>query len=123
MLKPSEKTFTETVDDIGQFSFKYPNLMDELEIDATCAKLLSGNENPSIHANNIAYMMASLKVATEKAPEGWNLEDIYKYGELEAVYNAYASQVFSFRGEDIRTDQSPGSENGQDAGVLVSSEI
>ena len=44
MLKPSEKMFFVTVDDIGQFGFKYPNLMDELEIDAACAKLLTGNE-------------------------------------------------------------------------------
>lgn len=100
LLQPSEKTFSADVENIGSFTFKYPRVMDELAIDAKAADLLDGNKNPSVYANNIAYEMATLSFVTVKAPEGWNLEKIYNYKELDAVYQVYLQRVLQFRGEN-----------------------
>ena len=97
MDKPAEKTFTKTVDGIGSFTFRYTTLLDELAIDGEITTLLGGNPNPSIGASNIATMIGTLKVATVKAPEGFDLKDLYSYDDLKAVYDAYTETVSAFR--------------------------
>jgi len=97
MLKPTEKQFTEAIDGIGDFTFRFTTLLDEIKIDNYASQLLRGNESPTVSAANIAAMMAALKVAAVKAPEGFNLEEIYNYDELKAVYDRYSEKVSSFR--------------------------
>jgi len=108
MKKPTEKNFTEQVADIGEFTFRYTTLLDEVQIDNLARQFLRGNENPSVSAGNIATMIATLKVAVTKAPEGFSLEELYNYDELKAVYDRYSAKVFSFRFN--RGDQDGGAE-------------
>jgi hypothetical protein len=106
--KPTEKEFTKDIKDIGSFTFKYPTLVDELKSDSLAAKLLDGNPNPSLVANNIATMMSALEVAIVEAPEGFGLEELYTYDELKSVYDAYVEQVLAFRGDTADKEEGAG---------------
>ena len=106
-VKPTDKQFTKTVDGIGPFSFKYTNLMDELEIDHLATQLLRGNSNPSLTAGNIATMMATLKIAIVKAPDNFVLDQLYNYDELKRVYDIYYQQVLPFRFDEKDPGTSP----------------
>ena len=97
MLKPSEKEFTKEIEHLGEFTFRYPTLQDEIEADNISARLLGGNSNPSIQAANIAIMTGALKMGIVKAPADFDLDSIYVYEELESVYNVFTEMVSSFR--------------------------
>ena len=116
MLKPAEKQFVQNIDGLGKFVFRYPTLMDEIEADKIAAKLLGDNPNPSIPAANIAAMTGALKMAIVEAPERFDLDEIYSYDELEAVYNAFAEKVSSFRGESVFAKQKRAKEEGSQSG-------
>ena len=99
LLKPTEKEFTKTIENIGTFTFRYPTLRDELKAANATAVLLADNNAPSIAAHNIATMIGALSTAIVQAPAGFDLSEIYVYEELEAVYNAFIEQVLTFRGQ------------------------
>ncbi|MBI9086789.1 MAG: hypothetical protein JEZ11_24545 [Desulfobacterales bacterium] len=103
MIKPTEKQFTKTIDSIGTFIFKYPTLMDDLQADSHSARLLAGNENPSIMASNIATMTGTLATAIVESPDDFNLKEVYSYDELEAVYDIFIKQVMDFRSKSALT--------------------
>lgn len=105
MLKPSEKTFTKEVKNLGKFVFQYPTLQDELAADEITAKLLGENKNPSIGSNNTAVMIGTLKVGIVDSPAEFDLDEIYSYDELKAVYDVYIEQVLSFRNESPLAEQ------------------
>lgn len=127
MLKPTEKQFQETIDGIGTFTFKYPTLKDDIKADGISSKLLAGNENPTVITVNIATMIGTLSTAIVEKPEGFDLDNIYSYEELEAVYNAFVNKVLSFRRKSPFAKQ-PGAENkgagtGEGTAVLVPAEV
>jgi hypothetical protein len=107
LLSPTERTFTGEVENIGTFTFKYPRLTDDLEIDAKSAQLLSENPNPSVYASNVAYQMATLSLVTVKAPKGWDLNNLYSYKELDAVYRVYLQEIQRFRGNNVSERTTP----------------
>ncbi len=113
MLIPATKNFTENVNGIGVFTFKYATLLDDVRIDNRAAELAEGNATPSKYASNIAYMVATLETVTVKPPKGWNLEELYDFQALAAVFEAYMSQVLRFRGEQ-RADPEKSAEEGKD---------
>ncbi len=90
--------------------------MDELKADATASRLLVGNEAPTVMAGNIATMMGALSVAIVKSPDSFDLENIYSYDELQAVYDVYTKQVSAFRGESALSKQSGNQETGTGEG-------
>lgn len=98
MRKPSEKLFSITTEDSGNFIFRYPTMLDELNIDKTASQLLAGNDAPTIAAQNIAQMMATLKVMLKSYPDDFNLDEIYDHNDLLKIYNAYLEKVSQFRG-------------------------
>ncbi len=99
MLKPSEKQFTKTVENIGTFTFRFPTLQDEIRADNIAAGLLGENKQPAIVAANTATMIGALSVAIVDKPKDFNLNEIYSYEELEAVYKAFIDTVYSFRSQ------------------------
>ncbi|MFA5408606.1 MAG: hypothetical protein WC343_07515 [Bacilli bacterium] len=99
LLKPTEKTFTKTVENIGTFVFQYPTLRDEIRASNGAAALLVGNSDPTVLASNIATMISALTVNIVEAPKDFNLAEIYAYEELEAVYTAFIDTVLAFRNQ------------------------
>ena len=124
MLKPTERFFTKEIENLGKFVFKYPTLKDEIAADNIAAMLLGENKNPAVGTNNMAVMIGTLKTGIVEAPEGFDLDEIYSYEELEVVYNAFAEKVSSFRRQSAFSKQKgaedKGTEPGQDPEVLVS---
>ena len=103
--RPPAKTFIETVEGFGAFEFIYPNMLKELEIEKITSRMLAGDPGATVKGGNIAHMMATLEACTLDSPKGFDLNDLYDYEELYAIYMAYFSQVQSFR-----SVKKPGSE-------------
>ena len=103
MIRPTEKKFTADIMGIGEFTFKYTTLLDEIKIDNQLAAFLKGNERPSLSAENIAAMISTLMVAVVKSPEDFDLNEIVNYDELKAVYDAYSEKVNPFRRREGNT--------------------
>ena len=112
MFSPPDKTFSKKIENVGTFVFRYTTLLDEISIDNEISTLLGGNTNPSVGAVNIATMVGTLKIAIVKAPEGFNLENLYCYDDLKEVYDAYTSTVSSFRTRQGNQNESPGGGTG-----------
>lgn len=83
----------------GEFTFKYPSLMDKMRIGTTRAKFLSGlsSDMVDVLTDNIAFMSATLMVVCIKAPKWFNLEDMDDYEVLESVYEGYKKWADTFR--------------------------
>jgi hypothetical protein len=127
MLKPSEKQFTKEIEGIGTFTFKFPTLIDDIQADTIASKLLAGNPNPTLASSNIATMIGTLKAGIVQKPADFDLDIIYSYEELEAVYNAFVNMVLAFRRKSPFAKQ-PGAEDAEPpslegAAVLVSPEV
>jgi hypothetical protein len=123
MLKPSEKTFIESVEGIGPFKFRYPTILDEIAIDAKTSQILAGNDRPSVYATNLAYMIATLSVVVVQAPPGWKLEEIYRVEDAEVVHRGYLQRIKEFRGEDEADSSETGNPGGEELSLLVSPEV
>jgi hypothetical protein len=105
MLKPTDKQFVVEIPKIGQFVFRYPTLKDELDIDTTAATILSDNPKPSIGAQNIAMMAATIEIMATSTPDDYRIDNIFSYEDLEKVYSEYLNMVLQFR-KQPKTDRS-----------------
>lgn len=68
---PSATDFTVTVDGIGAFTFGRRNMRDEMRIGAEFSRLTEGVETPTPYLATVGGWMATLKVLTVSAPDGW----------------------------------------------------
>ena len=84
----------------GEFTVKYPSLMDRMKIGTLRAKYLDGMVGSiDMYTDNIAYMSATLETLLINKPKWFNLEILDDYSILEYVYEEYLNWVNSFRRE------------------------
>lgn len=96
---------------VGTFVFHYPSLMEQIRIGTIKAQLLDGVPVESVDtATNVAaFMMATLRVVLDSAPEWFNLDTVDDLEVLSRVFNEYAQWRESFRkgtGESNHTGDS-----------------
>jgi len=93
----------------GDFSVKYPSLMDKMRIGTARSKLLGGlsSDVVDIITDNIAFMSATLMTICTKSPKWFNLDVLDDYEVLEAVYERYKAWADTFR-----VDNSPSRDAG-----------
>lgn len=86
----------------GSFTAKYFGVAGRLRLGTLRAKLLEGAPQDSIDevTNDIAYMMAYLKIALIKTPSWWNMEELDDISDLTAVYLEVFKFIQFFREKD-----------------------
>jgi hypothetical protein len=86
---------------VGNFIFRYPSLMDRMKIGVMKTSLLNGMSLAGIdnEVDNIAYMMATLTVVMESAPDWFQLDVLEDYDALDRVFEEYAKWRDSFRSQ------------------------
>ena len=99
------KNYTVNVDGIGTFTFR-PTWPMGVKMQVFCEfnRLTQGQDNISEWLSSTCNMLATLKVATISAPEGWDLDEMDALDEdacrkLIAVFDALQEREFFFRGE------------------------
>src|SRR3546814_15237920 len=94
MATPSaSSSFTFNVEGIGPFTFRHRNLRIELSIQAEFSRICEGVETPNAFLQLVGDRVATLRVLTVKAPEGWDLDsmdplDDESYTKLGRVFEA-----------------------------------
>lgn len=83
---------------IGKFKFHHPTVIERMQIGVIKSQLLQGLEGRvDVITDNIAHMTATLEVVTDSSPEWFNVNNIYDYEVLDAVYEEYIKFYNSFR--------------------------
>jgi len=90
----------------GEFTVKYPSLLDRMKIGALRAKYLGDAAgNVDIVTDNIVYMFATLETVAVKKPGWFDLDSMDDYSVLEAVFDQYTNWANTFRvGSEPDTD-------------------
>lgn len=84
---------------VGTFVFRYPSLMEQMQIGVLKTNMLGGLPPNSVDVltDNIAHMTATLSVVMESAPDWFDLNTLEDYEALDRVYEAFAKWRDSFR--------------------------
>ena len=113
---PGSKQFVVDVEGVGVFTFARRNMRTELAIAAEFSRLSEGIATPSAFLETVGGWIATLKILTLKAPEGWDLDELDplddgNYARLMNVHAALRAKEDSFRRspESGREDKRAGS--------------
>lgn len=93
--------FTVDVDGVGTFTFGRRTMRDEIKIQVEYARLIEGVE-PTEWLESVAGWLATLRVLTVLAPDGWDIDDLdpldsATYTKLARVNTELATKERSFR--------------------------
>lgn len=72
----TEQTHSLPIAGIGNFTFRRRVMRDEFKIGAEYSRLTEGVTTPSAWLDMFATAFSTLKVLTDEAPAGWNLDDM-----------------------------------------------
>src|SRR5882724_425224 len=94
---PSSTDFVLTVDDIGTFTFAKRSMRDQFRVQAEHARLTEGVSPVPDDLDLAATAVATLKVFTVAAPDGWDVDsldplDPESYVKLMAVFGAFRAR-------------------------------
>jgi len=113
---------------IGNFSFAQRMMRDEFRIAAEYSRITEGVETPTSWLEIVGGWMATLKVLTVSAPDGWNLDEMdpldqESYDNIRTVHQALRSKEHSFREGKKKGSETKRKGTGEGDGVLVSPEV
>lgn len=116
---PSNTDFQVTVDGLGTFTFGRRRLRDELAIAAEFSRLTEGVDTPTAYLASVAGWIATLKVLTVAAPEGWDIDAMDPleedtYTNLVKVHSALREKEGSFRSGSKQTGETQRQGNSED---------
>ena len=95
-------TFEEHVEGIGSFTFARRTMRAEFRINAEYARLTEGVSPVPDQLHVSADAVATLKILTVKAPDGWNIDDLDpletdSYVKILTVWRALRAREDAFR--------------------------
>lgn len=101
MRKPGSRDFEVNVEGVGRFVFGYRVMVDEAKIQAEYARVVDGT-TPTDWLHILAGWIATLKVLTVEAPEGWDIDEMDplvddEYEKLSKVFDALRAKESFFR--------------------------
>jgi hypothetical protein len=125
---PGSKQFVVDVDGVGVFTFARRNMRTELAIAAEFSRLSEGIASPTAFLETVGGWIATLKVLTLKAPDGWDLDELdplddASYAHLMNVHAALRAKEDSFRRVPGTGLEDKRARSGENDRVLVSPEI
>lgn len=97
----SDTDFTVDVEGVGTFAFGKRSMRDEIKIQVEYARMIEGVQ-PTEWLALVAGWLATLRVMTVQAPDGWDLDamdplDDDTYAVLGKVHGALTDKERSFR--------------------------
>lgn len=103
MRQGTKTDFQVMVENVGSFTFGKRTMKDEIKIQVEYARLIEGVD-PTEWLETVCGWIATLKVLTVNAPDGWDIDsmdplDQDTYGRMASVHAALRDQERSFRSE------------------------
>ena len=98
------ETFALLVEDVGEFTFRRRRLRDGLAIQREYSDIIGACLTPIDGLVATANWVATLRVLTVRAPEGWDLEamnpdDADDVGKMATVFGALRAREEAFRSD------------------------
>ena len=120
-------TFVVAVDDIGTFTFRHRTMRLEMAIQAEYSRLTEAVPTPTLWLDTVSTWLSELKILTERAPEGWDLEAMdpledETYQRLQTVHAKLREKEGSFRGK-VAAGAQDGAAGGAVAAVPVEAAV
>ena len=107
-------TFTKTYrvhgkNKTGTFTFKYPSLVDRMQIGVARAKLIDGASEQSLDrlTSDLSYMIAYIGKLCIKQPQWFNLNVIEEYDVINDLFTEVTNWVTNFR-RNLETSEDAG---------------
>ncbi|HEX7906761.1 MAG TPA: hypothetical protein VF534_01530 [Paraburkholderia sp.] len=127
-ITPGAREFVVDVPDVGVFTFARRNMRSELAISAEFSRLSEGIATPSAFLETVGGWIATLKVLTLIAPDGWVLDELdplddENYARLMKVHGALRAREDSFRQKPKPGSEDQRTGRGADDSVLVPSQV
>ena len=125
---PASTDYPVEVDGVGNFMFARRTMRDELRINAEYLRLTEGVEVAGSDLNIMADWMATLKVLTVSAPEGWDVEKLdplepENFEKMSKVFHKLREKENSFRKGSAKASQAERKADSEGAAVLVSETV
>ena len=124
-------TFTKTYkvhgrNKTGTFTFKYPSLVDRMQIGVSRAKMLDGVSEKSLDrvTSDLTYMIAYIGKLCIKQPKWFNLNTLEEYEIISDLFEEASNWVSTFRqeleaGEDAGYSDTANDEDDMDSDEAV----
>ena len=110
----------------GTFTFKYPSLVDRMQIGVARAKLIDGASEQSLDrvTSDLTYMIAYIGKLCVKQPSWFNLNALEEFDVIQDLFKEVSDWVVSFRqdleaGEDAGHSNSANDEDAMDSDETV----
>lgn len=108
----SATDFDVSVENIGSFTFGRRTMRDEIKIQVEYARMIEG-VTPTEWLALVAGWIATLKVMTVRAPDGWAIDELdplddETYAKLQKVSKALDAKESSFRSKPSKTAEEAG---------------
>lgn len=113
MARISKATdYTVDVDGVGTFTFGRRTMRDEVDVQREYAAILGGVV-PTAWLEIVGNWIATLKVLTVRAPNGWDIDEMdpldnETYEKMKRVYNALSEKELSFRRGNVPPSEGNG---------------
>lgn len=112
-----DKTFQIQIEGVGAFEFRHRRLRDEMRVAAEYSRLTEGVDNPPAWFDQLARMVATVKILTVKGPEGWDVDamdplDGETYATITKVYAALRDKEDFFRSRPGQGGETAGAATG-----------
>lgn len=125
---PADTDFHQEVEGVGHFVFARRTMRDEMRIAAEFSRLTEGVETPTNFLATVAGWIATLKVLTVSAPDGWDLDEMNPldddvFARIGGVNKALRTREGQFRAPKGTAGQNGGQAAGGHDQLLVSSQV
>lgn len=130
MRFPSDTDFSVQIEGVGSFRFARRTMAEEIRIQAEYAKYLNGAD-PTPWLASVAGWLATLRVLTVRAPDGWQPDELELLDPLDEQVYAKLSQIHGglrdaereFRRKPDARGQGARAQDDRDGGVGVSTPV
>lgn len=124
---PSATDFIVPVKGIGNFTFAYRTMGEEMKLQVEYARMIDG-VTPTEWLSTVCGWIATLRTLTVRAPEGWDIDEMDpldddSYAKIMMVHAALRAKEGSFRRKPDVASPASGQGDVENGGVLVPPEV
>ncbi|MBU5669511.1 hypothetical protein KQI68_06620 [Peptoniphilus sp. MSJ-1] len=104
----------------GEFTCKYPSVLDSVKIQVLASRYLEGADNENIFDRAVvqAFKLASLDVLLVKKPDWYDIDNLDRFETIDDIYREVDNFTATFRNEMYKSEDTRDSSKSGDSEVV-----